>query len=344
LRKPGKILEVVAGIGLLAALPGSRLPAQPAEPLAVACSAESPVVDQDGSVLLRAFADPVNAEIQFQWTAKLGRIQMKGMEAVWDLKGLPEGRYEATAAVRHPAGRTGPPCSVEIELVEKSAGRGPDGEPRRSRWSFLTPKQPSGPKYGLYTYLLIGSVPKGDFRARCLQAIETYLRVLPRMQRLETDARIPPEKLNVTYLPVTSVPAELETLAKQMPSDWPEKASELVLRNYDFTQAKDLLERFSGNHFEGPYIVSYSAPLGQVASVSDRVLFEDLSRAKPELIAKWVEELLRQAAQERYWEKGGSQRLMLRMATALQVLGQGADLTREALQGRLKWLDLKPGA
>jgi len=328
-------------------LAAATLPAQPK----VVCAPEKPVVDQDEVISVSALAEPVDQTFTYQWTVTAGKIEGSGPEARWNFRLASQKRHTATVQVTDTQGRTAE-CSTDVELVEKSAGRGgavrPVGMPRETGWSYLIGAEPEGQgkPYGLYSYLLLGSrpTPKSEFETRCLRAIEAYLRAVPNIHRLERDAKIDRSKLNITYLPVSVLPPDRP---KDAPSDWAEQTARWILANdnYNYARARAFLQRIEGNHREGPYLVSYFAPLSQTTAVSDKVLFHDLSGKPPELVRKWVDTALNQAAQERYWEPAKADLWKVRVATALVVMGKSVGLTRDAMADWIKWVAVvKPAA
>jgi len=102
--------------------------------------------------------------------------------------------------------------------------------------------------------------------------------------------------------------------------------AETVIADYDFARAQVFLQRLSGPHADGPYIVSTPQPLSQYSRLPDERLYQDLSTVPPRLVRLWIREFILQARQERFWVVRGREQFVIRLRT---TLGQGADVLPE---------------
>jgi hypothetical protein len=298
-------------------------PADGAAPSVVACSAEPPVVAHGGAVLLRAWAAGPGGQVtRYAWEAPVGRVEGEGPQVRWDLAGLRAGVYAAAVQARDAAGAS-TECVVRVAVRQDVGGRapGPARPIARETGSALLPAGArEGEGYGLYSYLLLGAPPTAATRERQLKTLDAFWSVVPAIHALEQ--YVPKAELNVAYAPVTDTPAGTAS------AEW-------ILERYDFARARSLLRLLSGDHREGPYLVSTLKPLGGAAP--EQLLFQDLSNVPPHLAAAWVKEFLNQAAQERFWDQRSGARLALKLRVTVGILGEGLPEVRKALDGWISW-------
>lgn len=189
------------------------------------------------------------------------------------------------------------------------------------------------PGYGLYSYLLLGSHPTTEAtRIRYVRTLAAYLQAINPIEEMEE--WLPPESLNVTYLPLaTALPVSLarrcpgpdcraETLAQV--------SSELVDR-YNYPRARALLQTIPGEQWNGPYFVSYMKPLTGVHEVSELYLLQDLSTVPPDLIPTWVNVFIEQAGEKEYWEESTLRSLALGVRKAVATAAVGLPDVKEGL-------------
>lgn len=157
--------------------------------------------------------------------------------------------------------------------------------PRLTGRDYLVSDEDRG--YGLYSYLLFGSRPTPAAQDRYIQTLRAYLSLeeIKDLQRHRT-----PAGLNITYLPVTKWPD-------------PNPSAEAILAIYDYSRAKDLLARATGEILlGGPYIISTSKPLSQLSAKPDQCLYQNLSAVDPNLVTLWIDEFQKQAGQVQFWK------------------------------------------
>jgi hypothetical protein len=290
----------------------------PTEAAPVACSADTPVVDEGKSVILRAWVSPPAQAIDYSWTADAGKVTGSGHEVQWDLAGLsasPQPR-QATVGVRLPSGTA--TCSAQVIIAEAERGVRVTGR------SYLMKGKKEDPGYGLYSYLLLGPRPADSSRERYVAALKAYLTGIEDIGKLRD--YVPPAKLNVTYLPVESVPP------RDVTPEW-------LVDHYDYARAQALLKTLPGSLNEGPYIVSALQPLA-FDSVPSQYLFQDLSTVptKPDdLISWWVREFMHQAAQEHFWQPQTAESLVLKLRTTIAALAIGLPDAQKAVGEWVSW-------
>ncbi len=296
--------------------------AQPIEaPLTVptiACSPDKPTVRPRETINLRAWTAAISGEPEYVWTTTGGRIDANAAAARWNFADVEPGGYSATVRATGAGGRIAD-CSVRIIVQPASHIRG-----RETGWSFLVTGETEGKGYGLYSYLLLGSLSGDASRERYRKAIEAYLGLIPDILSLEQ--YIPRQELNVTYLPLTIPPPE-----GTVSPDW-------VLENYDYARARSLLAALPGSLRDGPYFVSFLRPTSWAAAPTGRYLFQDLSRTPAHLVSLWAKEFFNQAAQERFWEERTARQLVLKLRTTIGILAVGLPDVRKAVDDWIAWV------
>jgi hypothetical protein len=184
-------------------------------------------------------------------------------------------------------------------------------------FAFLLAGQHETPGYGLYSYLLLGAAPDESTQDRYLRTLDSYLRKMPHLTRLEQ--YLSPDQLNATYLPLTIAPG------RELSARW-------LLDHYDFARARVVLRQLPGNLRRGPYFVSALRPLGKPSQDVREYLVQDLSTVPPHLIDSWVVEFLNQSAQERFWRVSTVEQLSLKIRTIIGVLSIGLPHVRSSLK------------
>ena len=187
---------------------------------------------------------------------------------------------------------------------------------RETGRAFLVGDQLEAGGYGLYSYLLFGTPPTDVTRERHLKTIEAYL-AIPKIEELAPYiVRI---NLNITYLPIrTQVAAE--------------SSPRQVLDQYNYARARALLRLLPGSHLNGPYILSSLRPLSGMAVLSGQYLWEDLSFVPPNVVGEWVNEFLKQTAQQRFWNMTAVSKLTLDLRTAIAILAIGLPDVQNAVK------------
>jgi hypothetical protein len=290
-----------------------------AEPLPLACSADTPTVPLGGKVVLKAWGrSPGGRALRYTWGATAGKIEGRGAEARWSLADLRPGTFAASVTATD-GESTSSECLIRV-MVRRDAE--PRGFSRETARSLLSAGQSEMAGYGLYSYLLLGAPPSEASRERYLKAIEAYLALIPDVASLEE--YVPRGELNVFYLPVRGTPSSALT------AQW-------ALDNYDYARARSLLRGLPEPNRDGPYILAALKPVGG-AGAAGPYLFQNLSSVPPHLAASWVKEFLNQAAQERVWEEKTAVQLAQRMRATVGIMGSGLPEVKKALDGWITWV------
>jgi hypothetical protein len=202
-----------------------------------------------------------------------------------------------------------------------------NGGERISGREFLLPRLAESrtpAPYGLYSYLLLGSMPSDVTRPRYLETIRAYLDLLPPVQGLERSG-VSRAALNITYVPI-------EDPAATTAVEWADpRAPELVLRHYDHARARALLARVPGGpHLDGPYLVSHREPLGGVARLTAGYGWVDMSAVPAARASRWVRIFLRETARQDYAQPLTTARVWTSILDELDRAGEGAPAVLKA--------------
>lgn len=292
------------------------------------CSADRPVVQPGGTVVLNAWvatSDPL------EWTTSAGTLQTKGSSARWL---LPEkiGLQRVTVKIpgsSQPADR----CQLRVFVLRNSskwrgnALKSLKNKPASARETghalLLSGKQEPG-GYGLYSYFLLGAPPSDSERERVIAGINAYLRLSPSLEALETLLDRP--ELNANFVPIS------RKAKGKLNAEW-------ILSHYDYARARVILGKIGTGLRRGPYLVSTRQAIGPGPASIRPLLFQDLSHVPPHLVNNWYEEFLNQASQQEYWESRTVHQLALNMRTAIGVLALGLPEVRHAIDDWVAWLE-----
>jgi hypothetical protein len=306
-------------VALLASMSSGVGAGAAAEPLPLACSADTPTVPLGGKVVLKAWGrSPGGRALRYTWGATAGKIEGRGAEARWSLADLRPGTFAASVTATD-GESTSSECLIRVTVRRDAEPRGFSRETARS---LLSAGQSEMAGYGLYSYLLLGAPPSEASRERYLKTIEAYLALIPDVANLEE--YVPRGELNVFYLPVRGTPSSALT------AQW-------ALDNYDYARARSLLRGLPEPNRDGPYILAALKPVGG-AGAAGPYLFQNLSSVPPHLAASWVKEFLNQAAQERFWEEKTAVQLAQRMRATVGIMGSGLPEVKKALDGWITWV------
>lgn len=289
----------------------------------VACRPDSPSVPEGGAVAVRAWTSPAppGTRVQYRWSATAGEVVAKGATARWDLAAVRPGRYAATVAIEE-GDRPAATCVLRVVVYPVAGTRG--GPERPTGSSYLVRGAAEAEGYGLYSYFLLGAPPSAATRARYLNALEAYARLIPAVAELEH--YVDRERLNIAYLPVTETPPDRPSAV------W-------LLEHYDYARATALLSLVPGANRDGPYVLSSLRPPARGAVLARPFLFQSLSAVPPGLAELWIKEFLNQAAQERFWADRTGAQLTLKMRLAVGILAQGLPEVRKALDDWIAWVN-----
>ena len=201
------------------------------------------------------------------------------------------------------------------------------GGERISGREFLLPGQSESrtpAPYGLYSYLLLGSMPSDQARPRYLATIRAYLDLLPSVQGLERSG-VTRAELNVTYIPLENS-AGVQAVEAADP-----RAAELILRYYDYARAQALLAKVPGGpHLDGPYLVSYREPLSGIPRVATGYGWVDMSAAPSARAPQWVRIFLKETARQEYAQPITTVRVWTSLLDELDKAGEGAPAVLKA--------------
>jgi len=307
-------------VALLASISSGVGAGAAAEPLPLACSADTPTVPLGGKVVLKAWGrSPGGRALRYTWDATVGKIEGRGAKVRWSLADLRPGIFAASVTATDGESASAE-CLIRVAVRRDAEPRGLSRETARS---LLSAGQSEIAGYGLYSYLLLGAPPSEASRERYLKAIEAYLALIPDVTSLEE--YLPRGELNVFYLPVRGTPPSALT------AQW-------TLDNYDYARARSLLRGLPEPNRDGPYILAAFKPVGGAGTVPGPYLFQNLSSVPPHLAASWVKEFLNQAAQERFWEEKTAMQLAQRMRATVGIMGSGLPEVKKALDGWITWV------
>jgi hypothetical protein len=207
-----------------------------------------------------------------------------------------------------------------------------NGGERVSGRDFLLPGQTESrvpAPYGLYSYLLLGSMPSERTRPRYLETIRAYLDLLPPVQGLERSG-VPRPALNITYVPV-----EDRSVVTAVESADP-RAAELILRHYDYARARALLAKVPGGpHLDGPYLVAHREPLGGIERLTAGYGWVDVSAVPAARAPRWVRIFLKETARQEYAQPLTTTRVWTSILDELDKAGEGAP---EVLKAFVFWM------
>lgn len=187
---------------------------------------------------------------------------------------------------------------------------------------YLPGNQRETSGYGLYSYVLFAEPPTSATRDRYLMVIKSFQELVPNINLLKQT--IPPERLNITYFPVTTaLPVEPET--GSITPEW-------LLDHYNYARATGLLAKLAGDHVYEVYLVSVLKPLSEVDVAVKPYAEQDVSSVPPELVRIWVREFFVQTSQETFWQPRTGEMLVLKLRTAIAVAAQGLPEVEGALR------------
>lgn len=179
------------------------------------------------------------------------------------------------------------------------------------------------PGYGLYSYLLFGANSVAG-RPKRLAAARAYLALFPAV----TDPAIkdlPKGNLNIFYVPWRGPTIGLDTLIKggaegMVTGQDINTSAEFLIERYDYTFARRLLRKI-GEEGDGIYLVSYFKPLGRIDKPNPKkLLVQDLSGVREDLIELWIMEFRRQVRRQRYWSPLTLRNVMKELRTKLALI------------------------
>jgi hypothetical protein len=221
-----------------------------------------------------------------------------------------------------------PPRTVPMTPSAVTAGGGADpldnAMPRVTGTALLASGQKEDDGYGLYSYALLSHPPSNDEMAK-YRAFFAALLNLP--STTELVRYLTKQRINITYIPVESVPTDWE----QLPV---EGRVNFVIAHYDYARGAALLASLTQQIGSGPVITSLLKPLN-VSRHPHPVLVQDLSTAQTALIHSYVAEFVHQAAQDRFWQPNTLQDFALSLRNVMETAANGLGMSQEAV---LTWV------
>jgi hypothetical protein len=196
-------------------------------------------------------------------------------------------------------------------------------------WLVASNPEPRG--YGLYSYLLFGSLPSAATRPLYVAAIKASLSKVEPVQRELSAFR--PDQLNLYLIPLLSEPP-----AAAQPDD----LANWIVDNYNYPRAQKILTSLPDRR-TGVYIVSVlSKPIDPSLPLKPPYLWQDLSDVEPRIVVAWVQYFLDQSSKSRPWDESVGDRLSLDLRNGIEQVAVQMQATIPALVTAIKWF--KPGS
>ncbi len=188
--------------------------------------------------------------------------------------------------------------------------------------NFLIVQQPEETGFGLYSYLLFEVPPTAETREKYQALLAAFLQKVSPFADIEEF--VERKYLNVTYVPVTDIaPEDFETREVEQQVDW-------VLSHYNYARARVLLAAIAQKQSNGPFVYSVQNPL-YLGTTPAYFLLQDFSRAPAHLSGLWLDQFIRQAAKDEFWEKDRLFGFVVNLRTAVAVLGSGVKTVSRSL-------------
>jgi hypothetical protein len=276
-----------------------------AQGLPPVCILDKPVALSGETIQVRVQSLQLEADTRYEWKTSAGQLRGTGREVLWNVAQVIPGPQTITARIST-SGQPVRECSARLLIVEAAGTRG------QLKGSALSKNQPEGgPKhirYGAYTYLLLPHPPPdGRTKERYVAALSAWRDLIYVMQSLQLYYR--PQLLNITYVPTTAEPPD-------------DAAAAWFLDHYDYGRAKLILDKFPEQTDRGPFLISSTHPLTSRPRTPGQSLVQDLSLVPATMVAYWVDNFKKQAAQEQFWLTPVRVPFVLRLRTLLETAGQ----------------------
>ena len=332
-----KLVRLAAPLLALAFIePGSATTAQAAAgaPFAIVCSLDQPVIGRQEAVEAEVFADTAaGASLQYLWKAGAGafvpgaRREASDQKISWTPAGAAPGTYRLTVRATGPAGSSGG-CTLDVVVVEavrSASGASAGGLGSEAERDLLVRGSQEAERYGLYSYILLGSRPDDSNSERFAAVLQSYLA----LEQIRLETHFKTNELNATYVPVDKAPTD------NLSVPW-------LLDHYDYSLSRFLLRRLQILDGDGPYIVSALHPLGGEDSPETfkkgTYIFQNLSTVPVSVIPLWMKQFHNQTSQQRVWQNRSISDLALNMRTILAVASEGLPMVRQAVS---EWIATK---
>jgi hypothetical protein len=218
------------------------------------------------------------------------------------------------------------PAPAPVQSASDGTQAGADSMPRVTGTALLASSQKEEDGYGLYSYALL-SHPPADAETPKYRAFFTALLNLPTASELAH--YVAKARINITYIPVSSVPSNWEQLA-------PENRVAFVMAHYDYARGAVMLASLSQKTGAGPVITSLLKPLN-AAQHPHPVLIQDMSTAQATLINDYVTAFVHQAAQDRFWQPNALQSFALSLRNVLETAATGLGMSQQAVNSWVQY-------
>jgi len=224
-----------------------------------------------------------------------------------------------------------PPPKSSQRQPPPAAARPTAGDHRATGRGWLVGNQPEPPGYGLYSYLLFGSLPSDATRPLYVAVIKASLSKVEPIER-ELQA-FPPAQLNLYLTPLLGEP----------PKDaQPDNLANWIVDNYNYPRAEKILASLPDRK-TGVYILSIlSQPVDPSHALHPPYLWQDLSNVEPGIAVAWIQYFLDQAAKDRPWEESMGDRLALDLRNNVEQVAVQMQAAIPAMVTAIKWF--KPGS
>jgi hypothetical protein len=316
---------------------GSATAAQtaPNAALAVVCSLDRPVIGRQQIVGAEVFADAaVGTSQKYLWKAGAGAFvpgtpsrEATDRKISWTPAGAALGTYKLTVRVTSSDGSSGS-CALDVvvaDALRSAGGVGAGGLGSEAERDLLVHGSHEDGKYGLYSYILLGSRSNDSNSERYTVVLQAYLA----LEDIRLETYFPTMELNATYVPVDKAPSS------DLSVQW-------LLDHYDYSRSRFLLKRLQILDGDGPYIVSALHPLGgedsPEAHKNGTYIFQNLSTVPVSVVPLWVRQFRSQTTQQRVWQNRSIGTLALNMRTILAVASEGLPMVRQAVS---EWITIK---
>jgi len=241
------------------------------------------------------------------------------------------GRPPAEGARRPPAGGGRQPVEARDHEARTSPVTAVADVPTGRAWLVGNQPEPSG--YGLYSYMLFGSLPSDATRPLYAAVIKASLSKIESIEsQLQT---FPPVQLNLYLMPVFSGPpkyAQPDDLANWIIDE----------DHYNYPRARQILDSLPDKR-NGVYILSVlSRPIDSSHQLKPPYLLQDLSNVEPGIVVAWIQYFLNQAAKGKPWEENMGDKLALDLRNDIEQVAVQMQLTLPAMAAAIKWF--KPGS
>lgn len=205
------------------------------------------------------------------------------------------------------------------------------GDQRPTGRGWLVGNLPEPPGYGLYSYLLFGSLPSDATRPLYVAVIKASLSKVEPIER-ELQA-FPPAQLNFYLMPILGEP----------PSDAkPDDLANWIVDNYNYPRAERIIAALPDRR-TGVYILSVlSKPIDLSRPLQPPYLWQDLSNVEPRIAVAWIQYFLDQAAKDKPWEESMGDKLALDLRNNIEQVAVQMQTAIPAMITAIKWF--KPGS